>query len=562
MKEAKPKIKRGDQEVVREMIRGSAADRKFICSQEFMYFCIYYFSEFFTHGVADFHFEAYEALKFKRHKYYIMEWFRSGGKTSCIKMFITWCICLQKKNYIIYVCYDKDTAKQHLYDVALWLQTNDLLIADFGQLFYEKAGEDKFSKKKAISEFVTANKIKVEAASTQEPLRGRVYGKHRPDAVFYDDFENEKTKMSYAITSGIMKQMDETLTGLGINGNIVYLCNYISDLGSVERLHDAASKDKAYFHHQVNVVEGCDDVDRLETGRIAWPEKYVFTDAEAEARNVLIEKKERHVVSIESLRRTYKSQRRGLFEQEMLNIPIVKGDKVFDPVVVRRMLAQCKDPRVIVGDWLLWDEEYHPHHRYAIGADVAEGVGADSSAAVVIDFSTHPSATVVGTYANNKIAPDIFAHELRNIGNRFGGCLVANEINNQGYATLLTLRDIYNNIYEQEERGDYIAADKEPTRYGWLTTVKSKPEIIFELRTAVETGLLVIFDENLVNELLSYNQGALKEIRAKEGMTKHFDLLMALAIGWRMRNHAVARGVSQMKADDDRCVGEERFDVV
>src|SRR3990167_375747 len=452
-----------------------------------MYFCMYYFHDFFTHKIADFHYEAYQDLKFKKYKYLIWEWFREGGKTTIIKMFITWCICFAKKNYIIFICYKKETAKRRLYDIALWLQTNKLIINDFGQLFYEGASEDKFSKKKAVSEFITTNKIKVEASSTQEPLRGRVYDRHRPDLLIFDDFENEQTKASFPITQRIIANMDEAMTGLGGGGNIVYLCNYISDMGSVEVLHEAAKNDPLMKLHRVDLVTGMKG-DELGTGVISWPQKYVFTDTEALEKNEGVEIAERRVISIEERRRTYNAKPNGrkLFEQEMLNQPIVRGDKVFDPGVIRKMLQEdARVPDKYLGNWMFWDE-YKPYHRYAIGADVAEGVGGDFSAAVLIDFSGHPRAKIVGTYSNQHIAPDVFAYELEKCGNVFGGCLIAPELNNHGYATVGRLREIYMNIYEKEVGADKVDLDREPTKVGWVTNAKTKPEILYDLKRDIE----------------------------------------------------------------------------
>ena len=540
-------MKKFKREVAEKLIDDNTTleERKFICEQEFMYFCLYYFTDFFTHKPPDFHFEAYQDLKFDRYKFLIWEWFREGAKTTIVKMFIIWCICYAKKHYIIFICYEKDTAKSRLYDIAFWLQSNKRLIADFGQLFYEDPGADKFSKKKAVSEFITTNKIKVEASSTQEPLRGRVYDQYRPDLLVFDDFENEKTKRSHPITQGIINNMDEAMSGISTDGNIIYLCNYISDLGSVEMLHQAAARDPLFKLHRVDVVMDIKNPEDIMSGKIAWPQKYVFTDSEANAKNALQPDGTKKVVSLESKRRTLNAKGRPVFEQEMLNQPIVKGDKVFDPAIIRKLIAaDARDPVSVVGDWEFWEREYKPHHRYAIGADVAEGVGGDSCAAVLMDFSTHPRGSVVATYQNNRISPDLFAYELANVGKKFGECLIAPENNNQGFATITRLKDIYGNIYMKEEKGDVVHVGKAPTQYGWQTNNATKGDIVYQLKTDVHDGLIEIPDEKLLLEMLSYNNEELREIHAREGMTKHFDKLQALCIAWRMRHVATARYVS------------------
>ena len=489
---------------------------------------------------------------------YVTDDYLLTHNTTLIKMYITYCICLKKKNYIIYICYEKDTAKQHLYDIAVWLQSNKYLIADFGQLFFENT-DNKQSKKKSVSEFITANHVKVEASSTQEPLRGRVYGQFRPDFLIFDDFENEKTKKSFVITEGITKNMDEALAGLGGLGNIVYLCNYISDMGSVERLHQAAGNDPAFYYHRVDVVQNIKNQDKWMSGDIAWPTKYVFTDQEASLKNATVDRKDKWVVSLEAKKRTLNARGRPVFEQEMLNQPIVKGDKVFDPDVLRKMIAEdVSDPDYCIGEWQMWGK-YTPSHRYGMGGDTSEGVGQDACAGVLIDFSAYPRAKVVGTYQNAHIAPDNFAYELANIGHKFGECVLAPELNNTGFATVTRLKDIYNNVYQQESGGEKII-EGQPTRYGWVTNMKTKPEIIFDLKNAIEEGMLEIPDVDLLYEIMSYNQAEIRETKAREGMTKHFDKFMALAIAWRMRNVAVIRG-GGVAVEEEEVVGMDKFDV-
>lgn len=120
----------------------------------------------------------------------------------------------------------------------------------------------------------------------------------------------------------------------------------------------------------------------------------------------------------------------------------------------------------------------------------------------------------------------------------FGECLVAPEVNSQGYATVAQLKKIYplSKIYLplREEKVSEKLADE----YGWDTNSATKPEMIYQLKQAVEDGKLAIFDEDVLNELKYYGQKDLTTMKLVEGMTRHFDLVMALAIAWAMRNHA------------------------
>jgi intein/homing endonuclease len=182
-----------------------------------------------------------------------------------------------------------------------------------------------------------------------------------------------------------------------------------------------------------------------------------------------------------------------------------------------------------IGDWTLF-KSFKASHKYGIGADVAEGVGQDSSTAIIFDFTTMEQ---VAEFKSNTIPPDIFAHELRNWGDKFGFCIIAPERNNHGHTTIATLKHIYDNIYT-EIRKDKVL-DQDTKKLGWLTTGASKPKMLFELNDAINERQIVIHSEVLLRELRTYDKEDLSQIRFDPEQTKHWDLLIALAIVWQMR---------------------------
>jgi len=64
---------------------------------------------------------------------------------------------------------------------------------------------------------------------------------------------------------------------------------------------------------------------------------------------------------------------------------------------------------------------------------------------------------------------------------------------------------------------------------------------------------LEIFDVDLLNELAHYQIRDLKS-KKKPGMTRHFDLLIALAIAWQLKDFATP----DKKPDEERRVREVR----
>lgn len=184
--------------------------------------------------------------------------------------------------------------------------------------------------------------------------------------------------------------------------------------------------------------------------------------------------------------------------------------------------------------WTIYDD-YISGHQYAIAADPSEGVGQDSCAAVVWDF-TPVRPRVVATYSNNKIAPDIFAFELKTLGARYGFCLIAVERNNHGFATLTRLKDIYPTgmIYRTIKEGGIY--EKESDKYGWDTNLATKPKMFYDFSTAVNDQLIEIPDRQLLHEIRIFDRNELNAVKADPLASNHFDLLTAAVIGWQMRS--------------------------
>lgn len=511
------------EQIIEKIVRGTPEERRYICSKSLLFFSIYYFSEYFNYKIAPFHRDFYEdANKLAQGELNEVAWiaFRESAKTSIAKIFVIWCIAYKKKRYISYDSYDKSNAEAALFDIVVSLQTNHKLKADFGELYHEKR-EDGESKLKRVSSFITANKIKVEAFSTQESTRGRIYQNNRPDLFVLDDIETSKTKDSIPVTQKIIAHINEMKAGLSANGSVLYLGNYISENGVIQHVMDSVGRNLKGVVRNVPVVKN---------GAITWPDKYVATDAEALDSNKTLTK-DKFKISIESKKRDLGSI---VFHTEMMNDPVSAHQNFFDRKKIDSDLQSVRSFKEDKAGFLMWDS-YNPSHRYAIGGDTSMGVGLDSNASVAIDFSTIP-AKQVASFASNEIAPDVFAHELKREGDILGTCLIAPEVNSQSGGTCLNeLKRIYplDMIFRRMPKDKFkdIPTDK----IGWETNSATKPEMLFQLKSAYEDGKLLIQDERILREMRSFGQ---IDVSSLDNSTRHFDLLIATAIAWAMRNFA------------------------
>jgi len=113
-------------------------ERVFACSESVWLFSLIYFTKYHHFPMPYFHGGMYEDLLFDDIIGALWIMFRESAKTSLAKIKIIHNIVYKKKMFNIWTSYDQLKAEGNLFDVALELQTNKNLIADFGQLFYEQ----------------------------------------------------------------------------------------------------------------------------------------------------------------------------------------------------------------------------------------------------------------------------------------------------------------------------------------------------------------------------------------------------------------------------------------
>lgn len=240
--------------------------------------------------------------------------FRECAKTSFAKIYLTWLIVYKKKMYINVDSYSTTNAERILFDVILNLQTNKLIVSDFGHLYNAKRDENETTQKR-VNNFVTNNGVRVEAHSTGKSVRGRLHGNQRPDFLLLDDFETNETKDSKLITQSIISHIDEFKSGLDSSANVLYLGNLITEHGSVSTLYDRAKTD---YRLKVRQIDAESD------GKPTWPTKYVMTDLEADAKNEGLT--ENRFVSLEDKKRQLGSL---VYSAEMMNQPVSEKSGIF-----------------------------------------------------------------------------------------------------------------------------------------------------------------------------------------------------------------------------------------
>jgi len=460
----------------------------------------YFFTKYFSSKDAGFH-SRIDNENIRAYKGEIRSFtniaFRGAAKTARTKLFMAFCILNdtdKARKYIKVLTHDTTNGKQITTDVY-----NMLVNERVAEMYPETFEKTKNKREETMSSFTTATGVKMISDTVGTDQRGAIQEAARPDLIWFEDFENRTTLRSARKTLSIWDNMEEARTGLSVNGVSIYTCNYISEQGNVHKLVEKKSeKDVVLIIPIIN-----------DKGELAWPDRYTKEDIE--------------------LMRTSDDD----FEGERLCKPSASRDVLFDRERLEAMQA-IEPVRVSAG--LKIFKEFNPSHRYGSGHDVAGGVGLDSSTSVFIDFDTIP-AQVVATFANNTIKPEVFGDEIYRELEIFGQPICGVE-RNYGTETILRLKQLGANLYKTI-RNEVKINKEDETEYGWKTTSLSKPKMLFGLAKAIEDGLLVLNDKNLINEIKGYTRDdLLTSEKDPRLITRHFDLLIACAIAWQMKDHA------------------------
>jgi hypothetical protein len=293
----------------------SVADRVLACNpstpQGFVRFMTYYFNSSIKYAYADFHYDMMEVLwiitqgkdikksleKLKYSQKEIDEYlegipkyldemlaigFRQCAKTTVIKFFLVYCICYDLRKYINVDAYDATNSERILFDVVTYLQTNQRIINDFGNLYNAQRSKNEVDQKR-VTDFVTnktffedgttGGQIRVEAHTTQTSVRGRLHNDKRPDMIWFEDFETETTVLSESVTAAIGKHMQSFKGGAEDEGNwVLYSVNYLSEFCNVQLLIDKSEKIGTMAGFIIPIYD--------ENMNLLWPEKYVMTNEE------------------------------------------------------------------------------------------------------------------------------------------------------------------------------------------------------------------------------------------------------------------------------------------
>lgn len=173
-----------------------------------------------------------------------------------------------------------------------------------------------------------------------------------------------------------------------------------------------------------------------------------------------------------------------------------------------------------------------PKEAIAIGGDVAEGLeGGDYSATSGLNKKLQQVFT-----SKLHTDPDLFGEHMVHLARYYHDALLAPEINNHGHTTLSAIKRMdYFNIYEREVKEE-IAEDLQK-KVGWHTNVKTKMQMLDELKAAYRDDSIEINCEETLREMMTLSVEDNGDV-----VLNGKDRVVALAISLQAIRQAVVSG--------------------
>lgn len=302
-----------------------------------MAFCVYYFGHYIKHSFGRIHYELFLNLQNDSVELLNEIMFRGSAKSSIVStMYAMWNIVYRKRRFIIIGSDTSDSAQAQMDTIIYELTENKKIIRDFGTLYKEpkKQNDIDSKKRKTVKDFVTSHSVRVLLRARGMKVRGQRYNNIRPELAIIDDPESIETAESDAMSRKMETWLKNELIG-GMSQTrmkVVVIGNWLHENCLVARL----SRDKAWKTQKVPIIldEG------LETERIAWPDRYVMTRAEARKIN-----------------RSMRDQMGDSFDRDKCVISIEGLIEKFGTYVFRRefmLEAISADEQIIKDHWVRW----------------------------------------------------------------------------------------------------------------------------------------------------------------------------------------------------------------
>jgi hypothetical protein len=241
------------------------------------------------------------------------------------------------------------------------------------------------------------------------------------------------------------------------------------------------------------------------------------------------------------------------FNQEFGNVFLQTGESVVDDKLFDQLKVTCTPPEYVLdeGSYLIWDQP-HKDHIYAVGVDVAEGIGENASVIQILDITDLTHIVQVAVYQNNKISPYNFTTKVFEILQHWGSPPAAIERNNCGAQVVDNLKNQlgYTNLISFAPKNTKTTSYN--TRDGVVAHTNTKYKGVMNMRYWINELTAIEFkDLNTINELKTFVRYPNGTWSAKRELDCLDDRVMSLVWALIVLEHTVTERYYEVIQYDD-----------
>jgi predicted phage terminase large subunit-like protein len=424
-----------DDSMINEFINKAGTLRRKAAQKSLLNFARLYLSDHLRFPPSKAHLEIYdllfEMLKNRGKKVAIAAPRDFGKSTMITLIYILYCICYAEERFVVIISNTASQAMKILENVKKELTENTRLNEDFPEICEvdQKPKPPRWTR----MDIITRNNVEVLALGSEQQIRGRRHGSHRPTLVIADDLEDAENTFSEETNEKRKEWFSKSVLKVGsegtnflIIGNLHHprsmLAEYVApdlNITWTKRTYKALVTNPtnlALWEKWKNVYQGKEKFNGfsgLEGGRefykankvamdegaeLIWPERWSLIN--------LMESKENDEIS---------------FMSEMQNSPMDISSMTFKPEEFRYWDKRYSYPENLLSD-LGKNAEFYGACDPSLGRDMAKG---DYSAIIVLARDKRNGLLYIveadiGSRAPDKIIEDILAYHSRYRFVRFG----------------------------------------------------------------------------------------------------------------------------------------------
>lgn len=255
----------------KEMLERISVDQKLrirICLESHYWFFHVYFYQYIKYVTAPFHKEIIEITEDENLKLAVITAFRGSAKSTIVSLsYVLWAILgRQQKKFVLICSQTERQAQLFLQNIKKELETNELLLKDFGHLF-ENA--DEWQKGALV---LDGHDARIMASSAGNSLRGIRHKENRPDLIIVDDVEDTQSVRTQEMRDKTNEWFKGEILPVGQESTkIIVVGNYLHNDSLIARLKEAI---------QGNAVDGVYREYPLydKDNNISWPGRFPTFD--------------------------------------------------------------------------------------------------------------------------------------------------------------------------------------------------------------------------------------------------------------------------------------------